>query len=236
MPLMSAMGRNNSLERNGCKDVIRMYPFAYLPQLHQVQVVQLIYSGKEPPSTLRPNEHSRAYLHSLDGWRAIAVGAVMLDHAQPFGPRFVQHHLQNNGAEGVWLFFAISGLLICSRMIAEESTYGRVSLRNFYIRRAFRILPAALLYLLVIALLGSLNVLPFDLPSWLGAVFFYRNYWHYFFGANAGSWFTGHFWSLSVEEQFYLLWPAALLLLGKRKAVYEKFANATNLNRKSGVA
>jgi peptidoglycan/LPS O-acetylase OafA/YrhL len=160
---------------------------------------------------LRPNEHSRAYLHSLDGWRAIAVGAVMFDHAQPFGPRFVQHHLQNNGGEGVWLFFAISGLLICSRMMAEESTYGRVSLRNFYIRRAFRILPAALLYLLVIALLGSLAILPFDLPSWLGAVFFYRNYWHYFFGANTGSWFTGHFWSLSVEEHFYFLLPSVVV-------------------------
>nr|WP_158945828.1 acyltransferase [Granulicella sp. S190] len=147
----------------------------------------------------------------MDGWRAIAVVAVLLDHARPFGSLTVQHHLQRNGAEGVWLFFAISGFLICSRMLDEEWAYGRASLRNFYIRRAFRILPAALTYLLVIAFLGVLHIIPFDLSSWMAAVFFYRNYWHYFFGATAASWFTGHFWSLSVEEHFYLLLPSVVI-------------------------
>jgi peptidoglycan/LPS O-acetylase OafA/YrhL len=96
-------------------------------------------------------------------------------------------------------------------MLQEESTNGRASLKNFYIRRAFRILPAALTYLLVIALLGVLHVIPFDLSSWMAAVFFYRNYWHYFFGATTSSWFTGHFWSLSVEEHFYFLLPSIVI-------------------------
>jgi peptidoglycan/LPS O-acetylase OafA/YrhL len=160
---------------------------------------------------LHPSEHSRAYLHSLDGWRAIAVIAVLLDHAPPFGPRAVRHHVQGNGPEGVWLFFAISGLLICSRMLAEESTYGSVSPRNFYTRRAFRILPASLAYLLVVVLLGVLRAIPLDVSSWLGALFFYRNYWPYFFASNAGTWFTGHFWSLSVEEHFYFLLPSVVV-------------------------
>jgi peptidoglycan/LPS O-acetylase OafA/YrhL len=162
---------------------------------------------------VRPNEHSRAYLHSLDGWRAIAVVAVVLDHVHSFGPLVIQHHLQRSGVTGVWLFFAISGLLICSRMLDEESAYGQVSLRNFYVRRAFRILPAALAYLLVVALLGALHVIPFNLSSWLAALFFYRNYWHYFFGATALSGFTGHFWSLSVEEHFYFLLPSIVVFL-----------------------
>ena len=160
---------------------------------------------------MHPSEQSRAYLHSLDGWRAIAVIAVLLDHAQPFGPRFVRHHLQGNGQEGVWLFFAISGLLICSRMLVEESTYGSVSLRNFYLRRGFRILPAALAYLLTVALLGAVHAIPFDLSSWMAALCFYRNYWPNFFASNAGSWFTGHFWSLSVEEHFYFLLPSIVV-------------------------
>jgi peptidoglycan/LPS O-acetylase OafA/YrhL len=101
--------------------------------------------------------------------------------------------------------------LICSRMLSEESTYGRASLKNFYIRRAFRILPAALTYLFVIAFLGAMHDIPFNLSSWMAALFFYRNYWHYFFGATAATWFTGHFWSLSVEEHFYFLLPSIVV-------------------------
>jgi peptidoglycan/LPS O-acetylase OafA/YrhL len=165
---------------------------------------------------MKPSENSRDYLHGLDGWRAVAVVAVLLDHAPPFGPPRLQHHLQTRGLQGVWLFFAISGFLICTRLLDEEGRHGRISLRNFYVRRAFRILPAAMVYLLTVALLGAVDVIPFSAGSWRAALLFYQNYWQYFYQATtpltAGSWFTGHFWSLSVEEHFYFLLPGILLL------------------------
>jgi peptidoglycan/LPS O-acetylase OafA/YrhL len=117
------------------------------------------------------------------------------------------------GKLGVDLFFGISGLLITSRLISERKAHGRISLKNFYVRRACRILPAALTYLFVITALtasGVLAVHPYDI---LAATFFLTNYLPptlpYF-------WYVGHFWSLSVEEHFYLLWPSSFRLAGIR--------------------
>ena len=157
----------------------------------------------------RPNS---GYLCSLDGWRAIAVSAVMFDHSQPFANPYL-NRLHGYGGVGVAIFFAISGILITSRMLDEEEAQGSVSLRNFYIRRAFRILPPAFLYLLVIAILGALSIIPFDKLSWISALLFFRNYWQYHAGAPSNAWFTGHFWSLSVEEHYYLLLPAIFVFL-----------------------
>lgn len=161
---------------------------------------------------MRPAEHSRAYIPSLDGWRAVAILIVLLDHCETLSNP-VLRHLQGHGMAGVWLFFAISGLLICSRMLDEESSRGRISLRRFYQRRAFRILPAAFTYLCLLAVLGAANILPFDLPAWTASAFFYRNYWHFFHGAPPQAWFSSHFWSLSVEEHFYLLLPVIMVFL-----------------------
>lgn len=170
---------------------------------------------------MRPNEHSRGYLPTLDGWRFFAIAGVLMAHAPDF-PNWMHLHrfVQMKGPLGVNLFFAISGFLICSRMMGEEATRGRISLKNFYIRRAFRILPPAATYLLVIALLAGLHQIPWDTPSWFGALFFFRNYLHYFYGANAQNWFTSHFWSLSIEEHFYFLLPAIVFFFPlRRKAI-----------------
>jgi peptidoglycan/LPS O-acetylase OafA/YrhL len=161
---------------------------------------------------MRPDEHSKGYLYSLDGWRAMAVIMVMLSHCPPL-PSFLGH-LQGAGGSGVQIFFAISGLLICTRLLAEESRFGRISLSGFYLRRVFRILPASLVYLLVVAL----PIVPFDRPSWLSALFFYRNYYSALHGVSAAGWFTSHFWSLSVEEHFYFLLPSILLFFPKTRA------------------
>lgn len=109
-----------------------------------------------------------------------------------------------NGALGVNLFFAISGYLITSRLIDRP-----VSLREFYWRRAFRILPPAFLYL---ATAGWLLSSPKDV---LSCLLFLRNYW----GSDSQhGWYTGHFWSLCVEEHFYLFWPALLAAAGVARA------------------
>jgi peptidoglycan/LPS O-acetylase OafA/YrhL len=102
------------------------------------------------------------------------------------------------GVIGVDIFFAISGLLITSQLLEQSD------LRQFYVRRAFRILPPASLYLLTVALLGL--TYRTDL---LSCLFIHRNY-------TIGPEYTGHFWSLSLEEQFYLAWPLVLLWSRKR--------------------
>jgi peptidoglycan/LPS O-acetylase OafA/YrhL len=108
---------------------------------------------------------------------------------------------------GVDIFFAISGLLITERLLNEYRTGGQIDLRAFYIRRAFRILPPALLYLGVAAVL-RLFVSKMDVFSCLA---FWRNY------LSEVSLYAGHFWSLSLEEQFYAVWPLALVTLGLRR-------------------
>ncbi len=169
---------------------------------------------------MEPKTSSRDYLHSLDGWRAIAITFVLFDHAPPLHKRFL-HVLQGRGNAAVWLFFAISGLLICSRLLQEEASTGAISLSRFYLRRVFRILPPAMAYLVVVAILGYVAIIPLNKSAWLASLFFYRNYWGALVAPSSASWFTGHYWSLSVEEHFYLLLPAILVFLpsARRRAL-----------------
>ena len=112
------------------------------------------------------------------------------------------------GLLGVQIFFGLSGFLITNRLLAEEARLGRISLAAFYMRRSFRILPAALAFLLVVGALAAAGLLPVSLDRWLATVFFMANYSH-----AEPSWYLGHFWSLAVEEHFYFVWPAAFLAL-----------------------
>jgi peptidoglycan/LPS O-acetylase OafA/YrhL len=146
----------------------------------------------------------RKYLPTLDGWRAVAIIAVLCCHAG-----WPTAALAPYGAMGVSVFFALSGFLITRRLIDERA----IDLKDFYRRRAFRILPPIVVYIAVLALLGlALRVIPMDWGQLLASLFFYRNYW------TAPGWYTGHFWSLAVEEHFYLMWPVLLWLAGFRRA------------------
>lgn len=111
------------------------------------------------------------------------------------------------GDIGVEIFFVISGFLITSLLIKEKIVFNKISLKRFYIRRLFRILPVAYLYLLTLLLLSYFSVLKVDLKSFLSAAFFYQNIPF----IKGDSWYVGHFWSLSVEEQFYILFPFLLV-------------------------
>ncbi len=125
------------------------------------------------------------------------------------------------GEVGVELFFAISGLLICSRLLEEESRFGQIRLKGFYLRRLFRILPPALLYLLVVAILAALHVIPVSPADWFASLFFFRNYLmvveYLRHSPLPLHWYTGHFWSLSMEEHFYLVLPAVLVVFKKTR-------------------
>lgn len=166
-------------------------------------------------------QRGHGYIPTLDGWRAVAIIAVVLDHAIAYGvgalhPRLLA--VTRIGQNGVSLFFAISGFLICSRLIEEEKASGKIGLGGFYIRRASRILPAALVYLAILGALGFVGVVAVSSKEWWASVFFYRNYLPP--GAIDRGWggYTIHYWSLAVEEHFYFLWPAILLVSGCRRA------------------
>jgi peptidoglycan/LPS O-acetylase OafA/YrhL len=164
-------------------------------------------------------EKPSAYIPTLDGWRALSIALVILHHSQiqfnipVLGP--LLQSFARFGEVGVELFFAISGLLICSRLLDEESTAGHIRVSAFYVRRFFRILPAATFYLLVIAILGAFHVIPVFPSDWFASLFFLRNYAMLFAYLNHSPlplhWYTGHFWSLSMEEHFYLVLPAVLV-------------------------
>ena len=158
-----------------------------------------------------------SYLPTLDGWRAIAISSVLVCHSLHFygSPELVppQWRLVNDvlarlGTFGVALFFAISGYLICTLLLVEREKTGQISLRSFYIRRVFRIIPPAFVYLGVLALLAAWGLIQLQRGELTSAALFYSNYW------TGKSWFTTHFWSLSLEEHFYMLWPGLLSLLG----------------------
>jgi len=107
----------------------------------------------------------------------------------------------------VLIFFALSGYLITTRLLAEYDATGRIVLRNFYVRRVFRILPPALLFLAVVSVLAWMGLVDSDRRAIRSAALLYTNY----VAPEEVGWTVGHFWSLSVEEHFYLFWPALLI-------------------------
>ena len=117
-----------------------------------------------------------------------------------------------SAAAGVHLFFALSGYLITRRLMQEELRFGAVSVGGFYLRRLLRIQPAAIVFLLVVGVLGLAGVLAVSGPGWRAALLGYAN-----FAMASQTWYTAHFWSLAVEEHFYLLWPLVFVFLGARR-------------------
>jgi peptidoglycan/LPS O-acetylase OafA/YrhL len=151
-------------------------------------------------------------LPTLDGLRAISIMLVILGHLT--GTRNFPHWLDFFGLFanfGVRVFFVISGFLITSLLLKELRKRGSISLKDFYIRRVLRIFPAFYVYLLVIAFLalGAIKLRHNDLLF----AFTYTMNFHF-----DHSWYVAHLWSLAVEEQFYLVWPALLAFLSRELA------------------
>jgi peptidoglycan/LPS O-acetylase OafA/YrhL len=122
------------------------------------------------------------------------------------------------GSVGVGIFFSLSGFLITSLLLEEWKRSGRISLGNFYARRALRILPAFLLLLAVFMAYAATARSPrFRAVAWqetLASLFYVSN-WACALGRLDMD-FLRHTWSLSIEEQFYLLWPLTLMLMLRR--------------------
>lgn len=154
----------------------------------------------------QPWPFSEAHLPGLDGLRGIAVLMVVVGHFAS-GDRAILDKL----GLGVDIFFVLSGFLITYLMLRDEMLHGNISLPGFYIRRGLRILPPLLLYLGVLGLFCLAGAIEVPATDFLAGIFFFRNY----VGASA---LTGHLWSLAIEEQFYLVWPLALVLLRSPRA------------------
>ncbi len=148
----------------------------------------------------------------LDGMRAVAVYLVLAFHAS-IGPL-------DGGFIGVDVFFVLSGFLV-THVIISSMSGARFSLREFYARRVRRLLPAAIVTVIATAALWSILVSPAELREFADgfrAALVYVSNWHFisqstdYFATELSPSPVLHYWSLSIEEQFYLLWP--LMLLG----------------------
>ena len=161
------------------------------------------------------------YRPEIDGLRAIAVGAVIIYHSQI---TLFDEQIFKGGFLGVDIFFVISGYLITSIILNELDISGKFSFKNFYERRIRRILPAFLLVLFVSIPFAFIFILPNNLidfsKSTIYSLFFSSNYYFYFSGQEYGA-RDGlfkpllHTWSLSVEEQYYIIFPISIFLIYK---------------------
>lgn len=149
-------------------------------------------------------------LPSLNGLRAFSIIIVIYRHA-------IWLQLQQdsflNGDFGVTIFFVISGFLITSLLLKEKVIKEAISLKRFFIRRVLRILPLAYLYLIVLLILDAFGLISVSTGEYLSG-FLYFNNWY------PVSTYVSHYWSLSVEEQFYLFFPFFLKKLKLRYYVY----------------
>ncbi|WP_251973015.1 acyltransferase family protein [Sphaerotilus microaerophilus] len=153
---------------------------------------------------------ARRFFGSLDGLRAISIIAVIWHHTAPTGTPSLLAHL---GGHGVTLFFSISGFLITTLLLREWRKGGAIDLKAFYLRRTLRIFP---LYYTVI-LIYVVLVYALERHSAAGQAFFvnlpyFLSYTSNLFVALDGRTIFYFAWSLAAEEQFYLIWPAVLLL------------------------
>ncbi|MCH8561203.1 acyltransferase family protein [Nesterenkonia sp. DZ6] len=167
-------------------------------------VISPVAATAHAPSRYRPD---------IQGLRAIAVGLVLLYHA---GAPFL-----GGGFIGVDVFFVISGFLITGMLLRQSLETGRVDLADFYARRIRRILPAATVVLLVTGI-STLLILP--RTRWedighdlIGSALYYAN-WVFaantdYLNADTAASPLQHFWTLAVEEQFYILWPLLIVAM-----------------------
>lgn len=174
-------------------------------------------SGSTTKSPHDARKLGKSYMPGLDGLRALAVLAVLLYHISP--NQFI------GGYIGVDLFFVISGFLITYRNLQNIQNPNKTfTLKNFWLRRARRLIPALVLVILVCVPIGAIiypDILVGAFRQVAGALTYSTNWVEIIHGSNyfdqANPSLFKNFWSLAVEEQFYIIWPPLLLLLLSRR-------------------
>jgi peptidoglycan/LPS O-acetylase OafA/YrhL len=166
----------------------------------------------DAPASQRHRAPAWSHMPGLDGVRAIAVLGVLVFHANP--------SWLPGGFLGVDVFFGLSGFLITSLLLAELDASGRLRFGRFYLRRARRLLPALFVVLIatsILAITVAQDAAARVKEDVLASTFYVTNWWYVvhgtsYFEATGRPPLLQHLWSLSVEEQFYLIWP--LLMFG----------------------
>ncbi|RIM18728.1 acyltransferase, partial [Staphylococcus chromogenes] len=163
--------------------------------------------------------HAQRYLPGLDGFRAIAVIAIIIFHLNP--------QWLPGGFLGVDTFFVISGFLITSLLITEYDKTGKIDLPAFWLRRVKRLIPAVLFMLAVVltyTLIFEPSIILALKKDAIAAIFYVSNWWYIAQDVDYFNQFSiaplKHLWSLAIEEQFYLFFPFILYMIfkfGKRQ-------------------
>ncbi len=169
---------------------------------------QQMHEGTRQPSSRVP---------SLDGLRAVAILLVIAGHVtdRTIHTGGWRTGLLDRAAPlGVDLFFTISGFIITSLLLRERRQTGEIHLWRFYARRAVRLWPALWVLVLVTGLLGAIGVYTIRATDILGALLFINDY----LVGPQHAMVLYHTWSLAIEEQFYLIWPAAMIMLSAARA------------------
>jgi peptidoglycan/LPS O-acetylase OafA/YrhL len=162
--------------------------------------------GVAAPSAQGPAATKRFYIPSLDGIRAFSFLGVFASHLAP-------ETIRVPGPFGVTVFFFLSGYLITTLLRMESAAQGFVSLKAFYVRRALRILPPYYFVLLLATIAAIVFGYALPLPALLAKALHFANYWIIWHGWDETPVGTTPYWSLAVEEHFYLVFPAVYLLV-----------------------
>jgi peptidoglycan/LPS O-acetylase OafA/YrhL len=170
-----------------------------------------LVSSESAQSVAEP-EFRLGHRPELDGLRGISILMVLLLH---FGFRFLP-----GGFLGVDIFFVLSGFLITSLLVSEQNRFGKISLKAFYIRRALRLTPALILYILVLAVCALIFMKrdrAFEIYQGILLTLSYVSNWIFAFNPRIKIGPLGITWSLAIEEQFYLVWPLLLSIAFRLK-------------------
>ncbi|MEE0664896.1 MAG: acyltransferase, partial [Collinsella sp.] len=166
-----------------------------------------------PAAEQTPARPKSRYIPALDGLRTLAVVAVVLYH--------LNLTWAQGGLLGVTIFFVLSGYLITRLLLNEVAKTGHIDLKSFWIRRIRRLVPAVVTVVFVTCALCTIFnhvMLTKMRPDILPSLLFFNNWWQiaqnvsYFNALGDPSPLT-HFWSLAIEEQFYLIWPPLLFAM-----------------------
>ena len=163
-------------------------------------MLRTVTSQRVINADLRDTHDSRRL--DLDGLRGLAISFVVFSHTDIYPMAL--------GMTGVAMFFVLSGFIITRLLLREE----RIDLRSFYLRRALRLFPALWLMLAFVAVVGLAGGWASGWLAGIAGALTYSSNWLLMSGADLGPVF--HAWSLAIEEQFYLVWPLALVIVPRR--------------------
>lgn len=167
------------------------------------------------------NANAKMRISALDGLRAVAILLVVVSHVRRLtlhpshGVSVIALYV-GNGNLGVEAFFVLSGFLITTLLLKEFDKRGSIDVGQFYVRRIRRILPAFYVWIAALCALAAFGVIRVTASDFLGTALFVGDY---FPGSLSQSWWTGNSWTLSIEEWFYIFFPALVMTLGYRKVI-----------------